>query len=133
MIAQRRQKQSEAEKRRAYNQATARAGGVCELCGERPGQRHHRQGRDPFNTVPSNLLLACFLCHAAIHAQPLKSLDLGHIVPGWARPSEYPLFIGGRWVLRSDEEDREIDVFEADRRIDADWTGVSVASTGGQG
>ena len=133
MTGQRRVRQSPAEVKAAYMVATARNDGICEVCGLRDGQRHHRQGRDKFNTVPSNLMLACFICHGLIHAQVLKSLDIGHIVPDWARPDQYPLFVGGRFVLRSDVgDDRVIDDFEADRRIDGDWEGVSIHDLRGE-
>jgi hypothetical protein len=126
----------------AYDIATARNEGVCELCRRRPGNRHHRQGRDPFNTIPSNLLLACGSgttgCHGLIHQKQAWSRERGYIVPDWAVPSEYPLLYWRRpvlgvwrerWVLLDDRGGmREISLFEADRRIDGDWPGVRKAS-----
>lgn len=137
MIGQRRRKQTDREKQAAYNVATLRAGGemvgkraeggFCELCGAPGIQRHHRQGRDPFNTTPANLLAVCPTHHADIGRDVARSTDLGLIVPDWAWPHEYPLFLHGRWWLRTYlGDDVSIDDFEADRRIDGDWPGVSI-------
>lgn len=139
MIAPKPQKQSPAEKRAAYTVATARNEGVCELCRRAPGNRHHRQGRDPFNTVPSNLFLACGSgttgCHGRIGANPAWAQERGYIVPSWAVPAEFPVMywvatsvgtVREVWVLLDDAGGwREISLFEADRRIYGDWPGVS--------
>jgi hypothetical protein len=124
---------SDAATKLAYKTATARNDGICELCRRQPGQRHHRQGRDPYNTVPSNLLLACLRCHSLIHSKPAWARERGYIVPSWSVPAEYPLMYTRRvnglwreiWVLLNDHGGmREIPLFEADRRIDGDWHGV---------
>lgn len=128
---------SEKAMKLAYEIATARNGGVCELCRRREGQRHHRQGRDKFNTVPSNLLLACQEDHALIHSKPAWSRERGYIVPDWANAAGYPVLYWRRvaglwretWVLLDDRGGmREIPLFEAHRRVDGDWPGVRKAS-----
>ena len=140
MSGQRRVKQSPAEVKTAYKVATDRNNGTCEVCHRQPGNRHHRQGRDAFNTTPANLLLACGSgttgCHGDIHANVARSRDRGLIVPDWAIPAEYPVLLWRRgdhgvmhavWVLLDDHGGvTPIDAFEAARRIDGDFPGVSI-------
>lgn len=85
MIGPKRVKLTAAETKRNYQTATDRNAGICELCHGAPGNRHHRQGRDPFNSSPSNLLLACGSgttgCHGRIHRDVEWARERGYIVP----------------------------------------------------
>lgn len=122
MIGPKVPKPTEADNRRAYKVATARNDGMCELCHHREGQRHHRQGRTPYNTVVVNLLLACHLCHAKIHAEPEWARERGYIVSDSIDPAVIPVLywvptaLGGKreaWVLLTDRGT----FVEAKRRI----------------
>ena len=75
-----------------------RAAGYCEVCGY-PAQSsmalHHRKlksrgGKD----TPSNLIRVHHGCHNlrtdSIHLNPKKAEQLGHMVPSWKDPTEWP-------------------------------------------
>jgi len=131
MIGPKRVKLTTAETKRNYQIATDRNAGICELCHRAPGNRHHRQGRDPYNSVPSNILLACGSgttgCHGLIHREVEWALERGYIVPDSWDPRVTPVLywlptaLGARreaWVLLSDAGGVvEIPEREASRRI----------------
>lgn len=97
-----------AQEREAYAAVTKRDKGVCVRCGATgPTERDHRQNRDPFNTVPSNLQLlggpfGCG-CHKWKTENPAAAVLEGFAVPSWARPELWPAWrhdVG--WVLYFD-------------------------------
>lgn len=112
MIRPKRLKQSEANKRDAYEVTYHRDKATCQKC-RRPGlhvERDHRQNRDPFNTVPSNLQLLCGPfspeggCHKWKTEHPREAVAEGWAVPRWADPAEWPArrYFRNRWgVLRA--------------------------------
>lgn len=87
MIAQRRTKLTAAQERLAYAIATERDSidgfEVCQRCLRDCGgvHRDHRQNRDDFNTVPSNLQLLGAGCHNWKTEHPTDA-----ILDGWAVP-----------------------------------------------
>lgn len=100
------------EEREAYATVTARDKGTCVRCG-RAGQveRDHRQGRDPFNTVPSNLQclggpFSCG-CHLWKTENFTAAVLEGFTVPRWARPELWPAWRHdvGSWVIYYDQPD----------------------------
>lgn len=112
MIGPRLPKQTEREKRAAYNLVTQRDKGICVRCGSTgPTERDHRQNRDPFNTVPSNLQLlggpfGCG-CHLWKTENPEEAMRTGFSVPSWERPELWPAWrvdVGG-FVLYFDGPD----------------------------
>lgn len=100
------------QEREAYEAVTARDLGQCQRCGFRgPTDRDHRQNRDRFNTVPSNLHLlgsskavgGCG-CHQWATEHPAEAIRDGFAVPRWANPAEWPAYrIWDGWVLYYDE------------------------------
>lgn len=112
MIGPKTPKLTAADEKRAYAAATERDHGRCVRCGVAgPVERDHRQNRDPFNTVVSNLQLlggpfGCG-CHQWKTENPTAALLEGFAVPGWAKPSEWPAwrFDVQSWVLYLDEPD----------------------------
>lgn len=88
-----------------------RANGYCEACGL-PGQDlalHHRRlrsqgGKDEV----ANLIAVHHKCHNlgthSIHLNPSKAVANGQIVPSWAEPSEFPLYMpdGSKVLLGQD-------------------------------
>lgn len=146
MIAQRRQKQSDAEKKRAYEDATKRDGDLCQKClrdcGHGVTSRDHRQDRDPFNTVVSNLQVLGGTGTTGCHGRKTTH-KADAIREGWAMPrhtrvdsSEWPArrwlqtglgTVRLAWVLYLNAPDGgawwvEISDAEAARRMsDAGW------------
>lgn len=109
MIGPKRQKLTRREERAAYDAVTERDQGVCVRCGKPgPVERDHRQNRDPFNTVPSNLqclggAFGCG-CHPWKSEHPEAAIREGFAVPKWARPELWPAYrhdVG--WVIYYDE------------------------------
>jgi len=97
------------QEREAYDIVTARDGGMCQRCGlYGPVDRDHRQNRDPYNTVPSNLQclgsdFGCG-CHRFKTEHPGLALLEGLTVPRWARPELWPAYrFGVGWVLYDDD------------------------------
>lgn len=125
MITQRRRKLTDAEARRNYDTATLRDSvnghAVCQRCRRNDCgavQRDHRQNRDSFNTVPSNLQCLGAVCHKWKTENPKDAIRDGWAVPKSTRltPAEWParrwiqtaygtLRLG--WVLYDDEGDFE--------------------------
>lgn len=108
MIGPKRVKLTTRQEKEAYEIVTVRDGGGCVRCGEPgPVERDHRQNRDPFNTVPSNLQLlgAAFGCgcHKWKTENPAQALEEGFAVPRWARPEFWPAHRHGvGWVIYLD-------------------------------
>lgn len=98
MIGPKTPKPTEADNRRAYDTATLRDGGVrvdkrveggiCQRCLRDCGPiaRDHRQNRDAFNTVPSNLQCLGLGCHLWKTEHPEDAIG-----EGWAVPKNTPL------------------------------------------
>lgn len=107
MIGQRASKQTERQKRDAYAAVTERDGGRCQRCGRAgPVERDHRQGRDAYNTVPSNLQCLCRDCHAFKTHFPEWAMRDGFSVSRWADPATTPAYrYGVGWVIYHDEPD----------------------------
>lgn len=113
MIGPKVPKLTAAQEREAYAAVTERDKGVCVRCGQPgPTERDHRQNRDPFNTVPSNLQLLggpfeCG-CHKWKTENPAAAVLEGFAVPSWARPELWPAWrhdVG--WVLYFDTPDSD--------------------------
>lgn len=113
MIGPKIRKLTAAQEREAYKLVTERDNGTCVRCGHRgPTERDHRQNRDPFNTVPSNLQLlggpfGCG-CHKWKTENPAAAVLEGFAVPSWARPELWPAWrhdVG--WVLYFDTPDSD--------------------------
>jgi hypothetical protein len=98
MIGQRQPKQTEAEKQRAYDDATARDEDTCVFrswdC-RGPVHRDHRQNRMPGNTRPSNLQLLCAKHHQWKTEHPEEAVERGYAVSRYRVPLEWP---ARRWV-----------------------------------
>ena len=99
----------------AYDAVThKRDQGQCQRCGFRgPVDRDHRRGRDPFNTVPSNLQLlgsskavgGCG-CHEWKTGNVAEAIRTGYTVPKHGDPAEWPAYrIWDGWVRYYDEPD----------------------------
>lgn len=107
-----RRKLSRREEVQAYADATTRDKDTCVRCG-RGGvmDRDHRQNRDSFNTVVSNLQLlgSDFGCghHRWKTEHPEEATRQGFSVPRWAVDHrEWPAYrYGVGWVLYFDEPD----------------------------
>lgn len=109
MIGPRPLKRTAAQEKTAYTTVTTRDQGCCVRCGLTvPVDRDHRQNRDAFNTVPSNLqclgnAFGCG-CHQWKTEHPQLALLEGFSVPRWARPELWPGYrFGVGWVLYDDE------------------------------
>lgn len=108
MIGPKRVKLTTRQERAAYDITTARDRDTCNRCGTvGPCDRDHRQGRDAYNTVPSNLqLLGSDLgcgCHRWKTENPAAAIVEGFTVPRWARPELWPAWRhGAGWVLYDD-------------------------------
>ena len=101
-----------AQEKAAYTAVTARDQGRCVRCGlVGDVERDHRQNRDPFNTVVSNLQLlgGAFLCgcHLWKTENPSAAILEGFAVPRWGRPEWWPAWRAdvGSWVLYFDAPD----------------------------
>ena len=103
MIGQRREKLTARQERESYASTTERDKGRCTRCGTNaPTHRDHRQNRDAYNTVPSNLQLLCALvCHPWKTANPEAAMREVFAVSRFAPdPSAVPAFrFGVGWVL----------------------------------
>jgi hypothetical protein len=102
-----------AQTRTAYADVTARDMGRCVRCGAfGQVERDHRQNRDPWNTVVSNLQLlggpfGCG-CHQWKTENPAVAVEEGFAVPRWARPVLWPAWRhDAGWVLYFDAPDVE--------------------------
>lgn len=113
MIGPKREKLTARQEKDAYAIVTTRDGGVCVRCGKPgPVERDHRQNRDPFNTIPSNLQLlgspfGCG-CHQWKTENPAQAVEEGFAVPRWGRPEFWPAYrhdVG--WVLYYDTPDHD--------------------------
>lgn len=104
----------------AYQLATLRDM-TCVKCHRGVPNRHHRQGRDRYNSIPSNLILLCGSgstgCHGEIHAHPAESRAHGFIVSSYIpieEICEIPVLLWRRvdgvvmkrtWALLNDDGD----------------------------
>lgn len=122
MIGQRPVKLTPKQEKDAYRIVTERDGDRCQRCG-RFGrvERDHRQGRNAYNTVPSNLqCLGAAIggcgCHKWITEHPEDAIAEGFTVPRWARPELWPAYrFGVGWVIYDDDGGwREISQATAD-------------------
>ena len=106
---------SRAEERAAYEAVTERDGGKCVRCGYYGNtERDHRQNRDPFNTVVSNLQLlggdfGCG-CHRWKTEHPREAIADGFAVPRWVEVSRIGFWPAwrvdvGSWVIYFDNPD----------------------------
>jgi hypothetical protein len=109
MIGPKRVKLTPKEERAAYKAVTIRDQGTCVRCGKPgPVERDHRQNRDPFNTVPSNLQclggdFGCG-CHRWKTENPEQARWEGFAVSRWDRPELWPAYrFGVGWVIYYDE------------------------------
>jgi len=106
------------DKRDAYETATFRDNDECQKCHRcGPVQRHHRQGRDPFNTTPSNLLCLGLACHQWVTEHPAEARAHGFIVSSYIpieEICEIPVLLWRRvdgvvmkrtWALLNDDGD----------------------------
>lgn len=103
-VGQRPVKLTKAQERAAYRVVTERDRGKCQRCG-RVGtvERDHRQNRDAYNTVPSNLQCLCPACHRWKTEHPAAAILEGFAVSRWARPELWPAWRhGAGWVLYDD-------------------------------
>jgi len=113
VIGQRPVKLTAKQEREAYRLVTERDQGMCQRCGYRgPTDRDHRQNRDAYNTVPSNLQLlgndfGCG-CHRWKTEHPEQAVLDGFACPRYARPELWPAYrIGVGWVIYRDTPDEE--------------------------
>ena len=113
MIGPKRVKLTAREERDAYALATGRDQGTCVRCGSRgPTERDHRQNRNGFNTVVSNLQLlggpfGCG-CHLWKTQHPHEALALGFAVPSYTRPELWPAWrLNDGWVVYFDTPDED--------------------------
>ena len=98
----------------AYDAATTRDLGKCQRCGFfGPVDRDHRQNRDAWNTVVSNLQLlgssravgGCG-CHEWKTRNVAEAIETGFTVPKHGNPAEWPAYrIWDGWVIYYDEPD----------------------------
>lgn len=111
MIGQRPLKQTEREKRDAYDACTERDKKRCVRCGTTaPTHRDHRQNRDAYNTTPANLQLLCALeCHPWKTANPDEAMRAGFAVSRFAPdPAAVPAYrIDVGWVIYFDAPDAD--------------------------
>lgn len=110
MIGQRPVKLTKAQEREAYRVVTARDKGRCVRCGTTDvTHRDHRQNRDAYNTVPSNLQLLCALtCHPWKTENPGLAILEGFAVSRWSRPELWPAWrIDVGWVQYFDTPDAD--------------------------
>ena len=126
MTGQRRTKLTPAQERNAYNVVTQRDEGRCVRCGKTgPVERDHRQNRDAFNTVPSNLqclggAFGCG-CHQWKSEHPQLAVLEGFAVPRWARPDVWPAYrFGVGWVIYFDAPDGDGNYWRAITESTAD-------------
>jgi hypothetical protein len=114
VIVPKRPKLTERQEKEAYAAVTLRDQGRCVRCGATgPVERDHRQNRDPYNTVVSNLQLlggpfGCG-CHLFKTEHPAAAVLEGFAVPRWARPEVWPAWrydVGG-WVIYLDAPDED--------------------------
>ncbi len=119
-IAPKRPKLTARQEHDNYLIATLRDG-ECVRCHRGVPNRHHRQGRDPFNSIPSNLLLLCGSgttgCHGWAHANPVEARAHGFIVSSYVAVEEIqevPVLLWRRidgivmrrtWALLNDDGD----------------------------
>lgn len=106
MIGPRVPKLTPAQEKRAYTIATERDQGRCVRCGRTTVvHRDHRQNRNAYNTVPSNLQLLCALtCHPWKTAHPEQAIREGFAVSRWDRPELWPAWrYGVGWVIYDDD------------------------------
>lgn len=104
MIGPRPAKLTMKQEQDAYRIVTDRDQGRCQRCG-RYGtvQRDHRQGRDAYNTVPSNLQCLCPDCHRWKTDNPVAAILEGFTVSRWSRPELWPAWrVDVGWVLYDD-------------------------------
>lgn len=105
MIGPRPVKLTPTQEKHAYEIVTTRDRGQCQRCGRfGPVDRDHRQNRDAYNTVPSNLQClgsdrGCG-CHRWKTENPSAAILEGFSVSRWSRPELWPAWryeVG--WVL----------------------------------
>lgn len=111
VIGQRIPRQTERQKREAYEAATARDKGRCVRCGTNATtHRDHRQNRTAYNTTPANLQLLCALdCHPWKTHFPEWAMRDGFSVSRFAvDPAMVPAYrFDAGWVLYLDEPDED--------------------------
>lgn len=89
--------------KRIAEKVIERAKGYCESCGGYLNDDyalHHRKLRSRGGVdCPANLICVHHACHNlathSIHLNPKDSTIKGFIVPGWADPAEYPMYLYG--------------------------------------
>lgn len=88
----------------------ARAGGVCEICRLAPIQQHHHRRargaggtRRPSTAMPSNGLGLCAADHALVESNRAEATRLGYLVRQSWEPRDVAVYIGGRFVLLTDD------------------------------
>lgn len=104
MIGPRPVKLTPRQERESYAIVTERDQGRCQRCGRfGPVERDHRQNRDAYNTVPSNLQCLCRSCHQWKTENPVAAILEGFAVSRYARPELWPAWrydVG--WVIYDD-------------------------------
>jgi len=126
MIAPKTPRPTPAEERAAYETVTQRDQGRCVRCGAYgPVERDHRQNRNAFNTVVSNLQLlggpfGCG-CHKWKTEHPAAALEEGFACPSYAHPSFWPAYrFGVGWVIYYDQADSNGDWWDEITETTAD-------------
>lgn len=109
MIGPRPVKLTARQEKEAYAAVTMRDGFICVRCGHLgPVDRDHRQNRDAYNTVVSNLqclgsTIGGCGCHQWKTERPEQAIREGFAVPRWARPELWPAYrYGVGWVIYDD-------------------------------
>jgi hypothetical protein len=96
VIGPKRQKQRPRDKEEAYELATLRDRGQCQMPADVYGphggemQRDHRQNRDDHNTVVENLQLLCVVHHKWKTENPAIANRTGWGCPRYERPADWP-------------------------------------------
>ena len=128
MIGPKRVKQTKADRMDSYELCVLRDLSTCQMC-HKPGlvQMDHRQNRDKFNTVTSNLQALCMACHQRKTENPAWGYLTGWGVPRWADPSAWavPRMVAGQWVqVLLDDVGGWVVVTEQEARKSRDGSGT---------
>lgn len=109
MIGPKRERQTKADERRAYDLAKARAFGLCEICGVKQATEiHHRQYRSRGGRHESaNLLHVCGWgnhtgCHGRAHGGQIAETN-GWSVESGVDPNLTQLLYRGQWMYLTDD------------------------------
>lgn len=71
-----------------------RSQGLCERCGQRGAEMHHRVNRSAGGKwSASNIVRLCTPCHGEITEDPIGAEPDGWHVPGWVDPASVPVLL----------------------------------------